>query len=85
MLKNIFAGFLGRYFEEIELTLSFFALRDEQWTLTSLPEEHSASLYLYSLKQAAITVKVITKGLFTWKEGAPANRATLLSELPGEG
>ena len=25
VLKNIFAGFLSRYFEEIELTLSFFA------------------------------------------------------------
>ena len=33
VLKNSFAGFLSRYFEEIELTLSFFAAenkRDDQ-------------------------------------------------------
>ena len=34
---------------------------DDQWALISLPEEYSASLYLYSLKQALTTVKVITK------------------------
>ena len=27
----------------------------------------------------------LLKGLFTWREGAPANQATLLTELPGEG
>ena len=26
-----------------------------------------------------------SKGLFTWREGAPANRATQLTELPWEG
>ena len=26
-----------------------------------------------------------TKGLFTWREGSPANRATRLTELLGEG
>ena len=25
------------------------------------------------------------KGLLTWREGGPANRATWLTELPGEG
>ena len=28
---------------------------------------------------------MVTKGLFTWREGAPANRATRLTELLGEG
>ena len=57
MLQNIFAGFLSPYFEEIELNTVFlrrWVMRDDQWTLTSLPEEYSASLCLYSLKQAKI-------------------------------
>ena len=34
-----------------------WVLRDDQWTLTSLPKEYNASLYLYSLKQAVTNVK----------------------------
>ena len=28
---------------------------------------------------------IVNKGLFTWREGAPANQVTQLTKLPGEG
>ena len=65
MLKTIFVGFLSRYFEEIELTLSFFAaeycaMAGECWRHypKSIAPHYN---YLYSLKQAVTTVKLTTK------------------------
>jgi len=64
VLKNIFAGFLCWYFEEIELTLSFLAaeycvMSSECWR--HYLKSNSASVSSYLLKHAVITVKVITK------------------------
>ena len=34
---------------------------------------------------ATIFFNAVIKGLFTWREGTPANRATRLTELPWAG
>ena len=43
----------------------------------------------YEIASHADVLRLVTRdkpwGLFTWREGAPANRATRLTELLGEG
>ena len=48
-----------KFFDVMRNELVPFCLHKS--TVTSIPEEYSTSLYLYSLKQVVITVKVITK------------------------